>query len=62
MTTTKSCYDCKWLEYISADDNAEGYVCNGRDYRNYSEEDNHLGLLENESYLCKGKSCCEMKE
>ena len=62
----KSCYNCKHLEWIddggSESSDSSGFCCNKRNYRSYSEEDNHLGQLEHESYLKKGKSCCEIKE
>ena len=66
MATQKNCYKCKFLEWID-DDGSEcscnsGFACNKRKYRSFSEEDNHLGQLEKESYLMKGKSCHEQRE
>ena len=66
MSAQKSCYKCKFLEWVDDGGNEyggnSGYCCNKRNYRSYSEEDNHLGMLEHESYLKKGKSCHEPEE
>lgn len=61
----KNCINCKYLEWVDNGGNeyssSEGFVCTNRLYRCDAEESNHLGQLEKDSYLEKGKSCCELK-
>jgi hypothetical protein len=62
----KNCFNCKHLEWIDigceyGSGAGAGYCCNKRNYRSEIEEDNHLGQLEKDEYLKKGKSCCELK-
>lgn len=60
----KNCFNCEHLEWIDIGceyGSGTGYCCNKRNYRSEIEEDNHLGQLERDDYLKKGKSCCELK-
>jgi len=61
----RNCKNCKHLEYYD-DGGCEfgaggGFACNKRNYRNDYEEYLHLGQLEDDSYLEKSKSCCDLK-
>lgn len=57
----KSCGSCSNLEWAYGDVNdPEGYVCNGRDYKNEEMERRHLSKLEDEGYRAKSKPKCWM--
>lgn len=61
----KNCLNCIYLDYFekegfeSYDDS--GYLCEKREYRNSSEENNHLDKLNNPNYLEASKKCCELE-
>ena len=60
----KNCANCKHIDYIIPDyesNEAAGYFCNGREYKNEGAENKHLDQLNSRdnSYLLKSKSCHE---
>jgi len=62
----KHCGNCKYLDYIIPDyesNEAAGYFCNKRDYKNEREEEKHLDKLNSKTdYLIKSKRCHETRE
>lgn len=59
----KNCNNCKHIDYIIPDyesNEAAGYFCNGREYKNEGLENKHLDKLNSKTgYLKKSKRCHE---
>jgi hypothetical protein len=59
----KNCNNCKLLEWGYGDVNdPEGWMCNGRDYKNSLQEAEHLSKLDDSSYRARPKKCCDPRK
>jgi hypothetical protein len=60
----KNCYNCKHIDYSMPDyesNEGEGFYCNGREYSNEREQNNHIEQMNTQKlYMGRPKKCCEL--
>lgn len=65
MGLKKHCHNCVYLGYDGGElpdgRYEEGFVCDKREYKNSSDEYEHIRELEKESYRLRSKKCCQIE-